>query len=192
MVTWKLSKTLSNPKDPEWDLLIKSSLGEGVHSDRIMGFLLSREALKDALKNMGKDLTPGQLFLEDYSTIRGLPQFTISLSHTPLCGAALVSERKFFRSLGIDIEMSERLVKDSIIERISHPEDLKLRNIELWCLKEAVFKALMNTKLFPKPIEFSSIKISKEHWSHSPSSLEGKWELETITPFVIARAFLEN
>lgn len=192
MLHWKLSKTLKTPKDPGWDLLVKSSLGVGVHSDRINGFLLSREALIEALGSAGISATPHELMLSNHSTIKAYPRFTISLSHTPDCGAALIAERKFFRSVGIDIEHVKRPVKESIIERISHEGDLKLRNIELWCLKEAVFKALMNTSLFPKPIEFSSIRIRKDDWDHSPTKLSGKWSLKELNSFVMAQAFLEN
>lgn len=190
MYTWKLIKTLSNPKDPEWDLLIKLTLGDEVHSDRKMGFLLSRQALMSGLKDLHVTANIQDLILDRHSALSRFPQFTISLSHTKECGAALIAERKTFRSVGIDIEHEERIVKDSIKERVSHPEDVTLRNIELWCLKEAAFKALMNSEKFEKPVEFSSIKIENKKWFHSPSGLEGEWELELIKPFVIAKAFL--
>ena len=104
----------------------------------------------------------------------------------------MLADRIFFRSVGIDIEREDRVVKDSIRERIAHKDDANFRNIEQWCLKEAAFKALMNTEQFEKPVEFSSICIGKESWSHSPSGLKGKWEMETIKLFVVARAFLQN
>lgn len=192
MHVWKLIKTLSNPKDPEWDLLIKLTLGDDVHSNRKNGFLLSREALFNALKEAHINANISDLTLEGYSTLPRFPQFTISLSHTKECGAALIADRQTFRSVGIDIEQEERVVKDSIAERVSNPHDTSLRNIELWCLKEAAFKALMNSGEFEKPVEFSSIEIGKGTWSHSPSGLKGEWELEMIKPFVIAKAFLRN
>lgn len=190
MITWKLTKTLSNPNDPAWEVLIKFSLPDDVHSDRKNGFLLSRQALINALKELGIEISADALHLVDYSQIRDLPQFTISLSHTKIAGAALVACRKTYRSVGIDIEQEERIVKDSIRERISNSADENLRNIELWCLKEAVFKALMNTGKFDKPLEFSSICIKDRKWTHSPSGLEGEWELDLLRPFVIAKAFL--
>ncbi len=192
MLTWNLSKTLSKPNDPEWEVLIFSSLPGDVHSDRKNGFLLSRQALIYALKDQGLEISAGALQLVSYSQIRDLPQFTISLSHTKIAGVALVGDRKTYRSLGIDIEQEERIVKDSIKNRISHPADKNLRNIELWCLKEAVFKALMNTGEFEKPLEFSSILIEDKKWTHSPSGYEGEWIFESVTPFVMAKAFLRN
>lgn len=191
MYFWKLLKTLSNPKNPEWELLIKLTLGDEVHSDRKTGFLLSREALMMALKEAQIEVDIKDLKLDGYSTLLRFPQLTISLSHTKECGAALIADRQTFRSVGIDVEHEARVVKDSIAERVSNPRDTSLRNIELWCLKEAVFKTLMNSGDFEKPIEFSSIEIGNQTWSHSPSGLKGEWELEMIKPFVIARAFLK-
>lgn len=190
MHTWNLTKTLSKPNDPEWEMLIKFSLPDDVHSDRKNGFLLSRQALIHALKEQGLEISAGALQLTSHSEIRDLPQFTISLSHTKIAGAALVADRKTYRSVGIDIEQEERIVKDSIKNRVSHPDDKNLRNIELWCLKEAAFKTLMNSGSFEKPLEFSSICIGDGKWTHSPSGLEGEWELELVRPFVIAKAFL--
>jgi phosphopantetheinyl transferase (holo-ACP synthase) len=190
MVTWNLSKTLSKPNDPEWESLVNSSLHSDVHIDRKNGFLLSRQALLLALSEQGIEISIGSLVLTSFSEIKGLQQFTISLSHTKTAGAALVADRKKFRSVGIDIEQEERLVKDSIKERITHPLDINLRNIELWCLKEAAFKALMNSGSFVSPFEFSSILISANKWAHPPSGLEGVWELSFIKSLVIAKAFL--
>lgn len=193
MYWWNLSQTLTNPNNPEWDHLAYLTLGENVHPERKTSFLLARNALWICLKEAGKNVAISELILKDYSGIKGVPEFILSLSHTKSCGAALVAPSAEFRSVGIDVEDSGRVVKKSIIERVGHPEDDRtLRNIELWSLKEAAFKALMNTGLFPKPVEFSSLSVANHTWSHSPSELSGKWELEHIESFVIARAFLKS
>lgn len=192
MHTWKLSKTLTNSLDPEWETLSSLTLGDGVHSDRKNGFLLARQALQNCLAEVGLNVSPAGLNLRNFHQLENVEQFTISLSHTSECGAAMLADRKKFRAVGIDVEREDRVVKDTICERIAHEGDANFRNIELWCLKEAAFKALMNTNDFEKPVEFSSICIGKDSWSHSPTGLEGKWELETIKPFVVARAFLRN
>lgn len=192
MHTWKLSKTLTNPMDPEWEMLSRMTLGDAVHSDRKSGFLLARQALQNCLENVDIKLSPRGLNLSSFHQLENLEQFTISLSHTSECGAAMLADRKNFRAVGIDVEREDRVVKDSIRERIANQDDANFRNIELWCLKEAVFKALMNTDQFEKPLEFSSISLRQNSWSHSHSGLEGKWEIEMIKPFVVARAFLQT
>lgn len=192
MHTWKLSDSLDIPKDNEWDLLLKLALGDDVHVDRKRGFILSRMALLHALSDIGLSATPQDLILQDYSKLKAFPHLTVSLSHTKDRGAALIADQLTYRSIGIDIEQEARLVKDAVAQRIAHPEDLKLRNIEIWCLKEAVFKTLMNSGEFERPVEFSSIRIEEKKWSHSPSGLEGEWELDLINSIVMARAYLKN
>lgn len=184
----KTVKTLANPKDLEWDTLVLETLGSGVHPHRVQGFLLAREALKEALKAFGKDLSPSLLGLENYHQLKSFPEFTLSLSHSKELGAAILADRKDCLSVGIDIESELREVKDSIWTRVSHPHDVSLRKIELWCLKEAAFKALMNTDKFPLPIEFSSIEIQNQGFSHSPSGISGEWELHQEHGHIIAVA----
>lgn len=192
MYIWKLCHSLANQKDNSWDLFSKLALGDNVHPHRQKSFILSRMALSDALLEAGYAVIPHDLFLSDYAKLKAFPHLTISLTHTKDLGAALIGDQQTYRSLGIDIEQEVRQVKDSVARRIAHPQDLKLRNIEIWCLKEAAFKAMMNSGKFDRPVEFSSILIEEKRWSHSPSGLSGEWELDIINSIVIARAFLRN
>lgn len=192
MFNWKLTSNLTNPESSEWEELSKKCLGNEVHADRKMGFLLSRNALQMSLKEMGFEVSIPELVLMNHDKVVNFPQLTISLSHTKDCGAALIAERKVFRSVGIDIEEETRTVKESIKQRISHPSDISLRNIELWCVKEAVFKSIMNTGLFEKPIEFGSIELKTGEWIHSPTGLKGTWETKLASPYLVAFAFLKN
>jgi 4'-phosphopantetheinyl transferase EntD len=192
MTKWIISETLRDPQDPDWEKLAVSFFPDGVHPNRKEGFLLSRSSLRDCLSLVEVNCPIPSLHLINHSHLRDWPQYTISLSHTNKCGAAMIAERKFFRTIGIDVEHEERIVNESILERIGQSKDLNLRNIELWCLKEAVFKTLMNTGEFDRPVDFSSICIEKNLWSHPPSNLSGKWELDLIKPYIVARSFLEN
>lgn len=191
MYTWKVTKTLTNPLDPEWEELASSCLGEAVHKDRKKGFLLSRDALKRSFKMHGIELGIKDLKLKEYHLLPQFPQYTFSLSHTKDFGAAIVGSRQDFLSVGIDIENASRTVKDSVLTRISHPGDLAtLRKIEVWCLKEAVYKALMNSGKLPASIGFSSIQLQHERWIHSPSGLEGEWVLHETDDALVALAFV--
>lgn len=192
MYTWNFTSNLILPTDPEWDILAKEVLGNTLHPERKKSFIRSRIALKNALKNQDLEASIHELKLNHFHSLEAFPDLTVSLTHTKEAGAALVAPRKDFLSLGIDIESEARVVKENIKERITHPSDLVLRNIELWCLKEASFKALMNSGKFLAPMEFASIKISEQKWSHPPSGLEGEWKLEKLNSFVVAMAFLKN
>ena len=191
MITWRLSKTFTLSEAALWEALSNSLIGVDVHADRKKGFILSREALRLALNEIGEDPLISDLVVSEYRNLNKYPNLLCSLSHSKTAGAAVIGSRLDYKAIGIDIEQEERVVKQSIIERISHQNDLILRNIELWCLKEAAFKCLMNTGKFGKPFEFSEIEILKGRFKHAPSKLEGAWELTTFEQHVVAIATLE-
>ncbi len=192
MIIYRLAQTLTETEAPLWDKLVQTELGEGIHAGRERGFKLAREALRLALHHWKIDPSIPEIELNSFHSLKALPQYTLSLSHTPHLGAAAVAPRDLYRSVGIDIEQKGRVVKDSIIQRVSHLSDVGLRNIELWCLKEAAFKAIMNTDLFEKPIEFSSIEVQESSWNHSPSGLTGEWKLEESKGHMVALAWIKN
>jgi len=192
MYTWKIVETLENLNLSEWESFTEKTLGTKLHPERMKGFILSRKALQKALEEQGLNASITQLATENHSKLINFPNLCLSLAHTKSCGAALIADKKTFKSVGIDIELNNRPVHDAVRERISHPEDLNLINIEIWCLKEAAFKAIMNTQSFSAPVEFSSIKISDRYWTHSPTGLIGEWELHDIDSFKLALAFLKN
>jgi hypothetical protein len=190
MLCLRLENTLNFTQESEWKRLAENTLGQGVHIKRLQGFRLSRQALQQAFLEFAIPLEIHQLQLDHYDALKGFPDYTLSLTHTAQWGAALVAPRKQFVSVGIDIEPIERSVKDSIIQRISHPDDMKFEPIVHWALKEASFKAVMNTRGFELNPEFSSILLGEKIWSH-PSGLSGKWDLEFTSELVVAKAWLE-
>ena len=192
MTVYRIIKTLENHKTVEWTTLVSEVLGTSLHPHRIEGFLRSREALLQGMSDFGIQLKVQELKLEGFYRLIGYPDFTLSLSHSKEAGAVLIAKTAEFLSVGIDIEDEKRIVKDTVLARISHPHDVSLRKIELWCLKEAAFKALMNSQKFQLPEEFSSIEIGNRYWSHSPSGLKGEWELDIQDGLVVAKAFLKN
>lgn len=191
MLTYRLIKSLSPTDDTQWKQLVKTVLGEDVHPGRVKGFCLSREALKQCLAERGIHISIPDLLLESFAAVKGQDSLTISLSHTPEWGAAVIGEAKNFISVGIDIEPLERIVKPMILERISHPDDLNLSPLSLWTLKEASFKATMNTGKFEHSVEFSSLKISEGKWTHVPSQLQGEWKLEEQQGLIVALAWIK-
>jgi 4'-phosphopantetheinyl transferase EntD len=184
--------TFKQTEAMEWNSLVLGHLGEGIHPERVKGFILAREALRLCLEQAEYSPHISDLQIKKFNSLSKWPEITLSLTHCKLGGAAIIASRDEFISVGIDIESEERLVKESILKRISHPKDINLRNIELWCLKEAVFKCLMNTGKFEKPFEFSEIEISPMRWIHSPSNLEGEWRITISEQLLVALALLEN
>jgi phosphopantetheinyl transferase len=187
---WDLVKILNENESADWKQLAAEELGTTVHSDRLMGYCLAREALRLCLRKKSLSLSVPELKVQNYQYLTAHPELILSLSHTKEAGAAVVGSSLVYRSVGIDIEPETRVVKDTIAERIANKNDLSLEKIKLWCVKEAAFKALMNTGDFLKNIEFSDIQISATTFTHSPSGLKGEWDLQTLTPFVLAKAWI--
>lgn len=191
MLTFKLIHTLNQHDTSDWKQLSVEELGENVHPNRVKGFCLAREALRQCFRERGIHLKISELKLNKYSMLNNQNGLTISLSHTPECGTCVIGDSDKFTSVGIDIEPLTRLVKPMILERIFHPNDLSLPGINLWALKEACFKALMNTEKFNVPQEFSSLIISKDRWHHEASSIQGEWSLQEIDGHILALAWIK-
>jgi phosphopantetheinyl transferase (holo-ACP synthase) len=171
--------------------LVRNVLGEGIHVQRELGFCLAREALKACFLQRGIQLEIPDLLLEKFSAVKGQSSLTISLSHAKDWGAAVVASTKEVISVGIDIEPKDRVVKPIILERISHPEDSPLPPLMLWSLKEASFKALINTGKFEKPVEFSGLKITQGQWLHEASQIHGEWKVDEEQGLIIALAWIK-
>ena len=191
MLTYQIKKSLIPAQDSQWKQLVRKVLGESVHVQRELGFCLAREALKACFSERGIPLEIPDLVLEKFSAVKGQSSLTISLSHAKECGAAVVASAKEVISVGIDIEPNDRVVKPMILERISHPEDLALHPLTLWSLKEASFKALMNTGKFEKPVEFSGLKIMHGLWLHEASQIRGEWKVDEEQGLIIALAWIK-
>ena len=191
MLTYRLTNSLIPSQDSEWKQLVTSVLGEGVHTGRVRGFCLSREALRQCFEEKKIPLEISDLVLENFRAVKSQNLLTISLSHTSEWGAAVIANVNEFISVGIDIEPLSREVKPKIVERISHPEDSKLPALSLWTLKEAAFKTVMNTGKFEHPFEFSSLKISQGKWVHESSHTQGEWKLEEQHGMLLALAWIK-
>lgn len=191
MITFRLKKSLSPSDEASWKQLVTDTLGVDIHPKRELGFCLAREALRECLKSINKPLSIPEIVLKGYGELENLPGIKLSLSHSADFGAAALTTDSHIISLGIDVEPLSRVVKPMILERISHPQDLDLSALSLWTLKEAIFKSLMNTQKFEKPLEFSSIQIGDQMWNQSESGLKGEWKLEQMEGQLVALAWIK-
>lgn len=189
MLTYKLVTKLTNSQVEDWDALVVSELGEDIHPQRKIGYIFAREALRLSLAYEAPEIL--ELRVKNYHQLEKWPEYTLSLSHSRGAGAAVVASRNVYRSVGIDLELSDRLVKPEVITRISNVLDAPLKAIEIWCSKEAAFKCLMNTGLFKDFFGLSQIQITQNEWSHSASGLKGQWELKSSGSYLMVIAWLK-
>lgn len=186
MITLRSCQSLDNLNESEARFLLEREFKSKVHPGREETYLLAREALRLAFCAEGINLGLKKIILKTYGEMQDYPDYTLSLAHTHKCGVAALAKRSEFLAVGVDVEDESRPIKDTLIQKITHPRDTALRNIEIWILKEAVFKCLSNSgKLTEQPL-YTEIEILKDGWSHSPSGLTGDWEIRELKPFLVA------
>jgi len=192
MLIFRLLHDWDSKNEEFWNQLIHEQLGPHVHSDRKLAFIRSREALLQCFAEIGQNIRIDQLELESFSQLKAFKQYNFSLSHNKEWGAALLAATSDYLSVGIDIEEQTRELKKSILKRISHPKDLNLSPIIIWSIKEAAFKALMNSQKFVKPVDFNSIQIMPDGFVHQSSGIKGKWEQIPHHSLVIIQAWING
>lgn len=190
MYTLKICQTLDHLNKP-WTELATQSLGNA-HPERVKTFCFAREALRLSLIEEGFKPEISDLVLQGFHSLGRYPDITLSLSHTKNTGVALTGRKEIFQSLGVDVENNDREVKQAIIQKVAHPLDEKLRNIELWVLKEAAFKCLMNSQQLPLEALMTQIQVTASRWIHAPSGLSGECELRREGSLLLGLAFLKN
>ena len=176
----------------ELEEVLKLSYPEASHPARIQGFYSSRNALLECLRGFQPKASFKDLHLKDYKELESFPDYVLSLSHSPLAGAAVLAPKSEFDSVGIDIEIRDRLVKESILARVTTNEDFTLPGIQTWCLKEAIYKCVSNSKKFNGVLEFRELRILDGKWTHSPSGLSGEWIQFEEKDHQVAIATLKN
>ncbi|OFZ20918.1 MAG: hypothetical protein A2202_01800 [Bdellovibrionales bacterium RIFOXYA1_FULL_36_14] len=136
--------------------------------ERAQSYYYSRMALIDCLQTLNQVIAFKDLKIIDHHHLEKLPHFLVSLSHTHNVGASVVASINECRSIGIDIEFSNRIIdpKTSKFFKTSYDHDHN-DLLSLWVKKEASFKALspLNVKetlvltdIWVKKDEFGLIK----------------------------------
>ncbi len=97
------------------------------------------------MREAGHELEAQAIELQNFSKIKGIDDQVISLSHTsPNFAAAVAGSINNFKSVGVDLEKSDRVMKiNSGRHFLNDGDDPELHQDLLrgWCKKEAAFKA---------------------------------------------------
>ena len=191
MLIFRLSQELNSNEIEQWKSLQLKTIGTEVHADRALSYCLSRDALRECLRHQGIDLEISQLIVMDNNKVGMADSYTLSLSHTKKWGAAILGSRLEYLGLGIDVELKDRAIKSGVLNRILHAQDEALAPLFIWCIKEAAFKTLMNSQKISHPVEFSSIQVSANGWTHSDTSSEGSYQIIEHPELVIALSWIK-
>ena len=152
-------------------------------SDHNDAFGNSRTALKNLLirENQKVEDLKSDLTLENYQRLTKYPEYITSISHTKGAGAACLAKQSAYRSLGIDIEWSDRNLKIEAQRFYRHPEDVySVSELVFWTMKEAAFKALSPLG-YPGVLVLSKIIIQHhKFWTHECPELVGELKIEKL------------
>lgn len=182
----------STPPSAELVSRIKQDHPEAIHPNRLAGIYSSRHSLWENLRKIDPEASLEKLQLKNYGELLHYPDVVISLSHSAIAGASALALKKEYVSIGIDIEPLERIVKASILGRVTTEKDVKLAPLSIWCLKEAIYKCVSNSGLYEGVLEFKDMEILDQRWNHSPSGLNGEWKLFDELHHRVALATLKN
>lgn len=154
------------------------------------GFFLSRLALSE-ISNL--PFNPKYLEIENHLQLEKKPELLASLSHTKGIGAAAVMEKGETLSIGIDIEHSSRKMKTNSKRFFRRREDEEsLSDLELWCLKEAIFKACSPYYQGEKTLVLKDFWIKNNQFGHFewPKKKLGQCQIKVEDEVIIATARL--
>lgn len=158
----ELSTKLFNDHANEF-IFIKKDISSELKKAKI----LSRLCLSLALEQEHKLIEPQKIEIINNHYIVNFPGTLESLSHTKSASAGVIASQDDYFSIGVDIESLNRPIKSGIEKFFINEEDTKeLSHLELWCLKEACFKALhpvykrLNLK---RTLTLKDIVIHSEH-----------------------------
>jgi len=194
MLVWKLCNSLPESSTQDWNNFCLREIGHHISPQKKQTFILSRSALLEAVKEFSPNFSINDLTLVNFHQIKSLSELTLSLSHTKTAGAAVIGERKEYLGLGIDVESSARVPSQAIMKKINTANDFPLSAIQIWCLKEAIYKSMMNSKLIPSSsvVLYSQIIIEKFTWHHKSFNISGEWELHELCDHVVALSIIKN
>lgn len=141
----------------EYDFQVEFSCSDNFFPKEKEGFRLSRSAL---LKLTTRSLITENLSIINHDHLESLPHVKVSISHTKSAGASIISNHSKVKGIGIDIEWSDRIFKRGVEKfYITTKDDTSLSALEIWCAKEAAYKAYFPHYKDEKPLVLKDFYI---------------------------------
>lgn len=145
------------------------------HPKRQASFLCARKALQKLVPQEKL----GKLQLNEFHFLENFPRLVFSLAHTRELAIAVMVELKDYRSIGVDLEFLDREVKiGSERHFINEHDDRTLSDLELWCSKEAAFKAV--SFLYSKNLVLKDLWIQNKSFGHVEDATKVLGDIESF------------
>ncbi len=118
----------------------------------------SRMAIIHALQDIGISANFSELEILNNHHLKDFPETLISISHTDDFASVYLAQTNKYKSIGIDIEKINRQMKFGANRFFDNQQDqTNLSQLEVWCVKEAAFKAI--SPLWDEQLVLSNIWI---------------------------------
>lgn len=135
----------------------------------LFNFYLARKALMEIGNSEANlPLNFKSTLVVNHHYLANHPKYNCSISHTDGCGVAIISNFNDHRSVGIDIELSSRVMPVNSQKYFRTDGDSTHWNdLELWVLKEACFKCvhpLWKRLKLKQNIVLNNISVEHEHF----------------------------
>ncbi|EQC43805.1 4'-phosphopantetheinyl transferase superfamily protein [Bacteriovorax sp. Seq25_V] len=175
----------------KYHVRVEFSHPEDFHPEANQGFRISRYALSQLTKNhLGHEV----LEIESFNHLKNNPETLVSLSHTKDAAAAIIANHSDYQGIGIDIEWRTRKYRPGIEKYfLLESDDKELPLLDLWCAKEAAYKAYFPHYRGEKVLVIKDliIKNSKFYIEGNVDAL-GDILFENTEDYILAIALLEK
>lgn len=162
---------------------------------RLRDHYTSRLSLINAVKELRDssiELTYQDVLIENHLHLKSSPEIIASVTHTNSFAAAVVTDSQKISSVGIDIESRERQLKEGIKKFYILENDEIKDPLELWCIKEAAFKAISPLYKEEKRLVLKDITVKRDgtFLLNTERNLNGYYRVEEVEGHFLALAII--
>ena len=132
------------------------------------------------------------LDIENHQFMKNDQQIKVSLSHADHKAMATTTTDSLILSIGVDLEREDREIKKGIKKFYIIDNDELDSPLELWCVKEAAFKAISPLYKGDKKLVLKDITVKKSgaFTLELNPNLNGHWKLERKSAEIHAYAII--
>lgn len=157
---------------------------KSAHPKRQASFLAARKALQKLVPYTKLE----ELHLNEFHFLQAYPEKIFSLAHTQDHAMAVMVDKSNYRSVGADMEFADRALQaGSDRHFLNSLDDQSLTKLELWCAKEACFKAI--SFLYDKNFVLKDLWLKNNSFGHVSDISQSLGEYKLIRQEKLILAF---
>ena len=159
-------------------------------------YFLSRKSLTKLLNEVSNtEFDFITLQLQNYNSISQATTQTFSVSHNNTDAFTAMGDKSSFLGLGVDIESKQRTIKEKSTKYFINDQDapsLDLDTLQLWCIKEACFKALANAGTGITLLKEVVITGNQFHYINKKTDSNNRFTILPHSDFILVLAYCSH